>query len=243
MSLVTTIVRELARHGNRERAVGGKAYLKSDLEFIGVTAPVLRKTVLAIARAQPLATSAALFQTVNELWKRRVFELRAAGVELLMHRDDLVTAASLPALQKLVRDSYTWALVDPLSTAVIGTLYERAPGIAKTLDAWAKHDDFWVRRAAMLAHLKQLRRGAGDFARFARYADAMLDEREFFIRKAIGWVLRETSKKRPALVADWLATRVARASGVTLREALKYLPASRRAELLTARSSRKNASG
>jgi 3-methyladenine DNA glycosylase AlkD len=242
VSIVEHISRDLARQGDRERASGAKAYLKSDLDFFGVTAPILRKTVLAIERAQPLPSRTALFHVVTELWKRGVFELRAAGVELLMHRDDLVTTASLPALQKLVRDSYTWALVDPLSTAVLGTLYEREPSIAKTLDAWAAHDDFWVRRAAMLAHLKQLRRGDGDFTRFARYADAMLDEREFFIRKAIGWVLRETSKKRPELVATWLAPRMTRASGVTLREALKYLPAARRTQLLRGRPSRKNAS-
>ena len=52
----------------------------------------------------------------------------------------------------------------------------------------------------------------------------MLAEKEFFIRKAIGWVLRETAKKRPALVADWLAPRIRQVSGVTLREALKPLP-------------------
>jgi 3-methyladenine DNA glycosylase AlkD len=76
----------------------------------------------------------------------------------------------------------------------------------------------------MLALLVPLRRGGGDFERFARYADAMLEDREFFIRKAIGWVAREVSKKRPALVAEWLAPRMHRASGVTLREARKYLP-------------------
>jgi 3-methyladenine DNA glycosylase AlkD len=77
----------------------------------------------------------------------------------------------------------------------------------------------------MLALLVPLRRGGGDFERFSRYADAMLEEREFFIRKAIGWVLRDTSKKRPAMIAEWLAPRMHRASGVTLREALKYLDA------------------
>jgi 3-methyladenine DNA glycosylase AlkD len=59
--------------------------------------------------------------------------------------------------------------------------------------------------------------------RFGRYADAMLDEREFFIRKAIGWVLRETGKIRPDEVFAWLLPRAARASGVTIREAVKYL--------------------
>jgi 3-methyladenine DNA glycosylase AlkD len=51
----------------------------------------------------------------------------------------------------------------------------------------------------------------------------MLDEKEFFIRKAIGWVLREAGKTRPGEVAAWLADRVDRVSGVTLREAVKYL--------------------
>ena len=242
-TLSAIIARDLALQGDLERALGSKAYLKSDLDFIGVTAPVQRKTVLAAERARPFETRRELFATVNELWSRRVFELKAAAVELLMHRDDLVVAQSLPALRVLIASSHTWALVDPLSTTVIGTLYEHDATIAKTLDAWAKHDDFWVRRAAMLAHLKGLRRGAGDFTRFSRYADAMLDEREFFIRKAIGWVLRETSKKRPELVADWLQPRVTRASGVTFREAVKYLPTTRKRALLKARSSARSASG
>jgi 3-methyladenine DNA glycosylase AlkD len=76
----------------------------------------------------------------------------------------------------------------------------------------------------MLALLPALRRGGGDCARFSRYAHSMLGQREFFIRKAIGWVLREVSKKRPQLVRDWLRPRRARLSGVTLREAVKYLP-------------------
>ena len=61
----------------------------------------------------------------------------------------------------------------------------------------------------------------------------MLDEREFFIRKAIGWVLRETGKRRPGLVADWLALRVHRASGVTVREAVKPLSPDQRDKLLS----------
>ncbi|HEX4453810.1 MAG TPA: DNA alkylation repair protein [Kofleriaceae bacterium] len=242
MTLAADLARELRKLGDRERAVGSKAYLKSELEFIGITAPVLRKTVTTMERAEPLANTKALFAAVNELWATGVFELKAAGVELMMHRDALVQAASLPAIKRLLGDSHTWALVDPISTTVLGVVYEREPAIAKTFDGWAKDRDFWIRRAAMLAHLKALRRGDGDFARFARYADAMLDEREFFIRKAIGWVLRETSKKRPALVADWLEPRVARTSGVTWREAVKYLPPARQKALAKARASAKSAS-
>lgn len=85
--------------------------------------------------------------------------------------------------------------------------------------------------------LLPLRRGDGDFPRFSRYADSMLEEREFVVRKAIGWVLRERGKKRPALVHRWLRPRAARASAVTLREAVKHLPESQRNEILSLRRS------
>ena len=89
----------------------------------------------------------------------------------------------------------------------MGPLVERYPELTGVLDRWAADPDFWIRRSALLSLLLPLRRGAGDFERFSRYADQMLDEREFFIRKAIGWVLRETAKQRPALVAAWLEPR------------------------------------
>ena len=138
----------------------------------------------------------------------------------------------------MIRGANTWAFVDPLATVVAGGLVEQFPALTRSLDRWSRDDDFWIRRAAMLALLVPMRRGAGDFARFARYADAMLDEKEFFIRKAIGWVLREVARKRPALVFDWLAPRAPRASGVTMREAVKYLSAAQRAKLVSKRSKR-----
>lgn len=100
------------------------------------------------------------------------------------------------------------------------------------LDRWAGDPDFWVRRAALLAHLEPLRRGGGDFDRFDGYADAMLGEREFFIQKAIGWVLRDTARKRPDLVFAWLLPRASRASAVTIREAIKPLSEAQRRAIL-----------
>ena len=63
----------------------------------------------------------------------------------------------------------------------------------------------------------------------------MLDEQEFFIRKAIGWVLRDTGRRRPDLVFEWLLPRASRCSGVTLREAIKPLSEEQRATVLAAR--------
>jgi 3-methyladenine DNA glycosylase AlkD len=122
-----------------------------------------------------------------------------------------------------------------LAASVVGPLVERLDDLGPELDRWAVDDDFWMRRAALLALLPGLRRGAGDFDRFTGYADAMLDETEFFIRKVIGWVLRETAKKRAEMVFTWLLPRADRASGVTLREAVKPMTAAQRAAILAAR--------
>ena len=222
--LASRIEAELRRHADPARAEGAKRYLKSSLEFIGVPTTQFRRVLKDQLKAAPPLDRTTLLELVSELWAHEVFELRAATVELLDVKGALLLPDDIALVEKLIRASRTWALVDTLAAHVAGSLVERFPQLAETLDAWAEDGDLWVRRAAMLALLVPLRRGGGDFERFVRYADAMLEEREFFIRKAIGWVLREVSKKRPALVAEWLGPRMQRASGVTLREALKYLP-------------------
>jgi 3-methyladenine DNA glycosylase AlkD len=74
---------------------------------------------------------------------------------------------------------------------VVGGILAASPvKVTPVLDRWATDPDFWIRRSSLLAELRPLRAGA-DLAPFLRRADAMLDEREFFIRKAIGWVMRE----------------------------------------------------
>jgi 3-methyladenine DNA glycosylase AlkD len=219
-----------------ERAAAAKAYLKLGyLDFTGASVPQARAAVLAWRRQQASLSREHLLAVADSLWTRPVFECRMAAVLLLTDRKQMLTAADMPAIERLLRESGTWALVDGLAADVAGSLMARFPELGTTLDRWAADDDFWIRRSALLALLVPLRRGdPAGFPRFTGYADQMLGEREFFIRKAIGWVLRETAKRQPALVLGWLAPRTDRVSGVTLREAVKYLPAADRDRLMAA---------
>jgi 3-methyladenine DNA glycosylase AlkD len=228
------IASALRSGGDRARADIEKRYLKSELEHFGTSVPVTRKVVTGYLRDNRQISRRDLLRIVQELWDQRVHECRMAAVELLSQRGDLLNSRDAGLLEKLIRESKTWALVDPLATTVAGDLVVRFSEMNDVLDEWATDRDFWIRRSALLALLKPLRAGEGDFARFGRYADTMLDETEFFIRKAIGWVLRETSKKRPKLVYEWLAPRAASASEVTIREAVKYLPRKQAQEIITA---------
>jgi 3-methyladenine DNA glycosylase AlkD len=222
--------------GTPQRAASEKAYLKSDLEFTGTAVPAVRATVRAWCRARLDLTHAELIAVTEALWARPVHECRMAAVELLDANPGLLRPGDAALIARMLRTARTWALVDGLASNVMGGLTERHPELTAVLDRWAGDEDFWLRRSAMLALLVPLRRGDGDFGRFAGYADQMLEEKEFFIRKAIGWILRDTAKRRPELVATWLEPRAHRASGVTMREAVKPLPPEVAARLLAARA-------
>ncbi len=210
--------------GSPERARYERAYMKSELRFHGVTAPQLRAAVAEWCKLHPPLTHGELVGTVDALYATDWFDLRSAAGVLLERKRVLLEGADLPWLVDLVRRSGCWAHVDLLAANVIGDLVARDANLLRHLPRWAKDEDLWVRRTALLAQLGTLRRGGGDFPLFARLAAGMIEEREFFVRKAIGWVLREVSKKRPALVEQFLREHGNRASGVTLREARKYLP-------------------
>jgi 3-methyladenine DNA glycosylase AlkD len=227
------IERRLRTLGDSERAEGQRRYLKSDLEHLGLTVWQLRREVRAFLDEHRLLSHDELVALVEALWSRPVFDRRMGAAMLLESRHDLLAPRDLALLERLVRESRTWALVDVFAEDVVGQLMVRHPAAQAELDRWVSDDDLWVRRAALLALLKPLKQGAA-FGRFARYADAMLDEKEFFIRKAIGWVLRETGKQRPQEVFDWLASRTERVSGVTIREAVKYLAPDQQERLLSA---------
>jgi len=222
--------------GTPERAASEKAYLKSDLEFTGTAVPAIRATVRAWCRARPKLAHGELIAVTEALWARPVHECRMAAVELLDANPRLLRPGDAALIERMLRTARTWALVDGLASNVMGALTERHPELTAVLDRWAGDEDFWLRRSAMLALLVPLRRGEGDFGRFAGYADQMLEEKEFFIRKAIGWILRDTAKRRPEMVAAWLEPRAHRASGVTMREAVKPLPPEVAARLLAARA-------
>ena len=219
----------LRRAGSAARAIGEKAYLKSDLRFWGTTQESIRAAVRQYCDAHPDLTRADLRAIAESLYATDVHELRASAIGVLERDRETLDDRDMPWLIALVRKSKSWAYVDWISPKVIGDVIARDPRARKRLAVWAKDKDFWVRRTALLAEHDALRAGGGDFALWSRLATSMLDEREFFIRKAIGGVLREVSKKRPELVYAFLRKHRDRVSRLSLLEGAKYLsPANRK---------------
>lgn len=235
--LVELVVRRLTDATDPGRAVEAKRYLKSDLDHLGVRVPEVRTIVKRTLPARPPVDHDVVVAVAEGLWSEPVHERRLAACQVLEQHEAVLTAGDLPLIERLLREARTWALVDVLAPNVVGPIFERDPvAVGAVLDRWNGDQDFWLRRASVLALLRPLRAGDGDWDRFTRYAEARWTDQEFFVRKALGWVLRDTAKRRPALVFAWLLPRAATASGVTIREAIKPLTDEQRTVIAAARA-------
>ncbi|GAA0599232.1 DNA alkylation repair protein [Actinomadura livida] len=235
--MVGWVLGELRGLGDPGRAVNERRYLKSDFVHFGVPVPAVRKVAVSavrgeVARGEVLALAEGLWSVTED--GRPVHEARVAAIEVLVKRVALLEPGDLVVAERFVRDSASWVYVDNLAEKAVGKLVIRYPELGAVLDAWVGDPYMWIRRTAMLALLAGVRVGEPDLARIGRFGDALIGEREFFIRKALGWVLRELSKKNAAWVTGWVEARVGVISGVTIREAVRHLPEEDAGRLLAA---------
>lgn len=220
---MSDIVKRLQSVSTPERAEHEKRYLKSALEHYGAKVPDIRRATKAVLRESVPRDRVATLALAEALWDRPVHEIRMAAAVVLAERQALLTSDDLPVLERLLRQAKTWALIDTIAPWVVGPVVERDPAEHATLERWSRDPDFWLRRAALLAYQLPLRRGLPVFDRFTALADPLLEDKEFFVRKAIGWMLRERTKTHPNEVFEWLLPRKEWASKLTLREAGKHL--------------------
>jgi 3-methyladenine DNA glycosylase AlkD len=205
------------------KAQGMKAYLLNQFEFLGLAAPVRRAAVKAIGKVK-WQSSADLLAAAELLWQKPEREYRYTAVDLLRQQSAQLNVKDLPALQALLLQDAWWETVDGLSAVIAEVMHaavQQKPNAAVTMDAWLKHPSHWVRRSAMLHQLGW--RLDTDTTRLFGYATQLADEKEFFIRKAIGWALRDYARWNSQAVTEFLVQHRARLSGLTVREAAKHL--------------------
>ena len=240
---VATLRRQLEAHADPAYAKGAKAYLKSDLEFIGARAPDLRRVARAWSAKHPDLTHDELVAVSKALWAAGIFDLRLLATVLLDRHPDLLGPKDLAWLERMLRACRGWALLDNLAPNAVADVLGRDLALRRrTLARWAKDDDFWMRRTALLTMHRDLSRG-GDWRLWTTLASQHLEdqarwrsakptpEERFFIRKAIGWVLRDRSRHHPDDVVAFVQAHHDQMSGLTLREATRRLPASHRRAL------------
>lgn len=204
-----------------KRAVEMRAYMRDQFEYLGIGTPARRAAVAPLIRAFKPAGAAELRQTVEGLWKMREREYLYVAHDLLERYEKLLSLEDLPWLLDRVREKSWWDSVDSLISAIRPVVHRAGAKGRRAMDAAVRHENFWVRRIAMLHQLGL--RGETDTKRLFGYAERLAPETEFFIRKAIGWALRDYAWHDWRAVERFLKSTRAPLSGLTVREASKNL--------------------
>ena len=222
--LVAAIRARLTASADPVRAAGAQAYLKSAMPQLGVRVPEVRRIVKAEVAAAPLASGDELRAAVLELFRTATYrEERYAAIDLTALKLVRTDLAMVPVYEEIIRTGAWWDLVDGVEDR-LGRLLQAHPDVlTPVLLRWSTDPDFWIRRASITAQLGA--KANTDTGLLATVIEANLADREFFIRKAIGWALREYAKTDPAWVRQFAATHGAALSPLSLREALRNLPA------------------
>ena len=221
--LAAQIQHTLATLADPARAVPMRAYMRDRFPFLGIQTPTRRAALRPLLKGdfdQKRQLTAA-----DPLWRLPEREYRYAAIDLLArHVGRLDLSAVAPLLALAQRDPW-WDTVDGLA-GIVGDVLRAArrndPGAQGAMDAALRHDCLWVRRIAMIYQLGW--RLETDTSRLFGYAETLAPESDFFIRKAIGWALRDYARWNPQAVRNFVAAMGGRLSPLSAREATRWIP-------------------
>ncbi len=219
--LTKYIKNELKQHGDATKAPQMQAYMKTDQPFYGVQSKLRRQIFRGAIKKYPV-TSREIWETlILELWDGKHREEMYLALEVAERYKKYNDESAWNLFEKLLRSATNWDTVDWLSSNLIGQLVYNYRHFERQLVEWSDDKNFWVRRASLLVHLKHKEK-----TNTKLLSDTILKlahEKEFFIRKAIGWVLRQYSYTDPDWVMQFVKNYAEQLSGLSKREALKAL--------------------
>jgi 3-methyladenine DNA glycosylase AlkD len=227
-SLVTAIRSALEANADPGRAAGQQRYMKSALPYFGLTSPVLRTALGTLLRDPSLAmASRAQWEaTIRALWDGATHrEHWYAAIALARHHAyrHWVDTEAMPLWESLIRAGAWWDVVDEIATHLVrDTLLAQQTTERPRMLEWARSEDLWLRRSAIISQVGA--RAGTDPRLLAEVIEPNIADREFFIRKAIGWALRDYARTDPAWVQAFVADHPD-LSGLSRREALKHIGA------------------
>jgi 3-methyladenine DNA glycosylase AlkD len=203
------------------RAQAQSAYMRGRFPYLGIATPERRALSRAVLAGTARPTTQDCAALASACWRLPEREFRYFAVDYLVAHVKRCDSSLLPVVRRLVATDSWWDTIDPLATRVVGPLVAADPQLTATMDEWVRDGDLWIVRTAILHQLHF--KGATDAARLFEYCRLQAGHQDFFIRKAIGWALREYAYTDADAVRAFLAREAPRLSPLSIREASKHL--------------------
>ncbi len=224
-SLILRVRQELLRLADPKKAPFMQAYMKSAMPYHGITSPLLKSTCKRLLTSVDLSTREIWSSQVLALWRGATHrEERYVAIALTgdSRAAPFQTPAAMPLYEEIIVTGAWWDYVDDVASHRVGPILRTHPlRMRPMMLAWSKARNMWKRRTSIICQLGFKRQTDLDLL----YAciEPSLDSSEFFLRKAIGWALRQHAWTDPAEVTRYVRRNRARLSPLSIREALKNL--------------------
>ena len=220
--IIKYITNTLNDNKNSKDAIQMQRYLKTTMPFYGVKSPILNTIVNDVNNLHLISNQEEYNSVIMDIWNLSHREEKYISIKLARKWKKYITLEALTVYEKMIREGQWWDFIDPISQGLIGILLmNNRFKMNKILDKWIKDENLWIRRSAILAHLKHKKNT--DYKKLFEYCLKCAHEKEFFIQKAIGWVLREFSKTEPEIVYAFIQDNERVLSNLSKREGMKYI--------------------
>jgi len=221
-AIVRFVSDSLALHANPRKAIEMAAYMKTAMPFYGVQQSARGVIQRDIKTRFKVASRRDYERVVLSLWRLRHREEKYLAIAVAQMYPDFIRPESIPLYERLIREGAWWDFVDEIAGRILGRLLlNDRREVWASIDRWIDDDDLWIRRAAIICQLKL--KEHTDHARLFRYCLARAGDEDFFIRKGIGWALRQYSYTAPERVRGFLLENRNRLSPLSYREGAKVL--------------------
>jgi 3-methyladenine DNA glycosylase AlkD len=203
------------------RAASASAYMRDAFPFLGIATPARRTLSRAVLAGTPRPDETDCAAVALRCWTLAEREYRYFAVDYLRRHVGRCSSGFLGTARHLITADPWWDTVDLLAAHVVGRLVAADPALVDVMDEWVDGEDLWLARTALLHQLTY--KTDTDAGRLFRHCLRQAGHRDFFIRKAIGWALREYARTDPDAVRTFLAQAGERLSPLSVREAGKHL--------------------
>jgi 3-methyladenine DNA glycosylase AlkD len=221
--LIATVAGRLREHADQGKAPQMRAYMKSEMPYLGVQTPQRRALCKEAFAELPLSSFEEWQRTILRMWRDASFrEERYAAIDLASYPGypEYRRMKALPMYEEMITTGAWWDYVDGIATGPVAEILQRSPtGMSRRMRAWAKSDDIWKRRTSIICQLGF--KDGTDLPLLYDCIEPSMEEKEFFLRKGIGWALREYAKTDPLAVVRYVTEHKDRLSPLSRREALR----------------------
>ena len=205
---------------NPEKALALEAYMKNHFRFLGIPKPIRAEETKILFSLYGKPSLEILDQLVPILWETPIREYHYFARECLFHQRKHFRESDIYLFESLMNVHSWWDSIDFISPNLAGSLCQKYPHLLiPTCQRWNMDDHFWIRRASLIIQLRYKQETQTEL--LFEMIRPLMHEKEFFIRKAIGWSLRELAKSQPEKVLSFVENNPI--SPLSKREALKHI--------------------